>query len=312
MKKRTSTISIGIPAFNEEANIAHLLKALIGDTSKDVKLLEVIVASDGSTDKTVTRVRSVKDGRIVLLARKDRRGIVYTQNEIVKLARGNILVLLDADVMPVESNFLDRITKPIRENKQIGVVGAETIPLKPYGLFERIIANSHYMKRHLYRQIQHGNNVYLCHGRGRAFSKSVYSQIRWPDDYPEDAFSYFFCVQQGYKFVYAKDAAVYFRSPVSLSEHSLQSTRFTSGKQKLVTLFGERLVHHEYTLPRVAIYKTLLRYLYRNPFSTPLYIVISLWVRLFLAKSKKYQSKWLVARSSKKLFLYKGHKLSRI
>lgn len=310
--KKLKTISIGIPAFNEEANIVYLLKTLTRDNSKNVTLLEIIVSSDGSTDRTVQLARSVKDKRIILLARKNRRGITHTQNEIVTRARGDMLVLLDADVIPVESDFLDRITKPIRENKQIGVVGAETIPLKPCGLFERIIANSHYMKRHLYRQIRQGNNIYLCHGRGRAFSRSVYSQIRWPDNYPEDAFSYLFCVQKGYRFVYAKDAAVYFRSPVSLIEHSLQSTRFISGKQKLKALFGEQLVRHEYALPRMETYKTLLRYLYRNPFSTPSYIIISLWVRFILTGNKKYQSKWLVARSSKKLFLYKDHKLSRI
>lgn len=310
--KRIPTVSIGIPAYNEELNIDHLLRVLLADTSKQVTIKEIIVVSDGSTDKTVERVRSVKDRRIILLTRKNRRGIEHTQNEIVKRARANILVLLDADVMPVESNFLDRITNPIRENKQIGVVGAETIPLRPYGLFERIIASSHYMKRHLYRQIRQGNNVYLCHGRGRAFAKIVYSQIRWPDDYPEDAFSYLFCVQQGYKFVYAKEAAVYFRSPVSMSEHAFQSLRFVAGRQKLAKLFGEERVRLEYTIPHKELYKTLIKYLYRNPFSTPLYIAISLWVRLILQKGKKYQSRWLVAQSSKKLILYKGQKLSRI
>lgn len=312
MKKRTATISIGIPAYNEEANIDHLLRVLLADTSKQVTIKEIIVVSDGSTDRTVKRVQSVKDRRIVLLTRKNRQGTAYAQNEIVKRARANILVLLDADVIPVESNFLDRITKPIRENKQIGVVGAETIPLRPYGLFERIIANSHYMKRHLYRQIRQGNNVYLCHGRGRAFSRNVYSKIRWPDDYPEDAFSYLFCVQKGYKFVYEKEAAVYFRSPVSLSEHAFQSMRFVAGKQKLANLYGEMLISTEYTIPRMELCKTLIKYLFRNPFTTPSYIAISLWVRLILTKGKKYQSKWLVTQSSKKLILYKGHKLSRI
>lgn len=310
--KRKQTVTIGIPAYNEEANIEHLLHALLTDTSRAVSLKEIFVVSDGSTDRTVERVRSMKDRRIVLLSRKDRRGVAYTQNEIVKHALGDILILLDADVVPVAPDFLDRLTKPIREDTQIGIVGAETIPLRPIGLFERIIANSHYMKRHLYRKIRQGNNIYLCHGRGRAFSRELYSQIRWLDDYPEDAYSYLFCLQKRYMFIYAKDAAIFFRSPVSMSEHSLQSLRFVSGREKLAALFDKVWLRQEYNVPLSAILKTLFRYLYRNPFSTPAYILISLWVRLFSAKNKKYQSKWLVAQSSKKLVLYYGHKLSRV
>lgn len=311
--KKFPTITIGIPAYNEEANIEHLLQRLIADNSKAVKLLEVIVVSDGSTDKTVTLSKSVKDNRIRVIDRKKRLGLVGSENEILKYARGDYLVMLDADVIPVEPDFLDRITAPFRTNKSVGCVGAATIPLPPRNIFERVIANSHYMKQYMYKKINSGNNVYLCHGRARAFAKNFYQKFTWADNCPEDAYSYFACLSQGFKFVYAGDAGVYFRSPQNFTEHASQSTRFLAGIRRLKAIFDPALIEREYTIPAILFIKTLIKYLSRNPFSMPAYIVINLIVRFMnRAENSEYISKYTIALSSKQVVLYRGQKLSRV
>src|SRR3989344_6816464 len=296
MKK--PTLTIGIPAYNEEANIDHLLRALLADTSKRVAIKEIIVVSDGSTDATVARARSIRDRRIRVLDRRIRRGLCETENEIVRRAKGDVLILLDADVIPMQKNFLDSITMPIRVDQSIGCVGAETIPLPPRNLFERVIANSHYMKRHLYRQISHGNNVYLCHGRARAFSRSFYKKLHWPDDCPEDAFSYLTCIAIGFKFKYTDAASIFFRSPVILFEHRLQSSRFVAGIDRLKELFSPEFVKREYSIPWKLFVGTLLKYLFRNPFSTPAYLVITSYIRLTHRNTDIYKSRFEVASTS--------------
>ena len=45
-------VSVGIMAFNEEKNMGRLLKALLSQELKKVRIEEIIVVSDGSTDKT--------------------------------------------------------------------------------------------------------------------------------------------------------------------------------------------------------------------------------------------------------------------
>ena len=45
-------ISVGIMAFNEEKNIGRLLKAILSQKLNQIKITEIIVVSDGSTDKT--------------------------------------------------------------------------------------------------------------------------------------------------------------------------------------------------------------------------------------------------------------------
>ena len=54
------TLSIFIPAYNEEANIEHLLRSILSQKQDNFKLSDINVVSDGSSDKTeeiVLRVR---------------------------------------------------------------------------------------------------------------------------------------------------------------------------------------------------------------------------------------------------------------
>jgi len=50
--KKLITVSIGIPAYNEEANIGKLLSSLIKQKEAGFIIKEIIVVSDQSTDKT--------------------------------------------------------------------------------------------------------------------------------------------------------------------------------------------------------------------------------------------------------------------
>lgn len=309
--KQKPTVTVGVPAYNEEANVAHLLEAVLVDSSRYVRLLEVIVVSDGSTDDTVKQARSIKDSRVSVVNHKRRLGVNRTENEIIKHARGDVLVMLNADVMPVESDFLDKITFSIRKDSSVGCVGATSFPLPPRNLFERIIANSHYMKVNLAQRINSSNNVYLCYGVARAFSKRFYTKLRWADDCPEDAYSYFACKTMGFEFVYSQQASVYFRPPFNLSEHASQSTRFVAGISQLKKHFDADFIQREYKIPKLLLIGTLLKYFWRNPFSTPAYLLITLFIRLVYG-DRVYRSSYSIAPSSKKIVLYKGQRLSRV
>jgi len=199
MKK--PTISIGIPAYNEEANIKNLLLNLLDQKANNFVLKEIIVNSDGSTDDTVKIGKSVKDKRIKIISHSRRYGVNKAQNEITRHATGDILVMINADVLPKDFHFLSNLIKPLLKDKNVGIVGANTISLPSRNLLERILANSHEMKQFLYSRISNADNVFLCHGRARALSKELYKQLVWPSDCPEDGYSYFFCKQKGFKFL---------------------------------------------------------------------------------------------------------------
>ncbi len=89
------TVSLFIPALNEEAHIeAKLQNSLRLDYPKD--RLEILVASDGSTDRTNAIVASYRQRGVRLYAMRDHIGKSAMLSRIVPLLRGEIVVFSDA------------------------------------------------------------------------------------------------------------------------------------------------------------------------------------------------------------------------
>lgn len=86
-------ISVIIPALNEEKYIKYALNGLKAQTFKD---FEVIVSDAGSKDRT--REIAKKLGARVVIEKKP--GISAGRNAGAKVAKGKILVFIDADTMP--------------------------------------------------------------------------------------------------------------------------------------------------------------------------------------------------------------------
>jgi len=90
-------VSLIISTYNEEKVIAEKLENCF---ELDYNDIEIIVADDGSIDKTVEVVKNVKD---VILLPLSHRGKTAIQNEAVKEANGEIIVFSDANSMYEES-----------------------------------------------------------------------------------------------------------------------------------------------------------------------------------------------------------------
>src|SRR4030042_6847062 len=93
------SISVVIPAYNEERIIEQTLKALLGHLADRGEAHEVIVVYDGSADRTVDKVDSlVRDGSpIVLLANEANMGKGYAVRRGMLNAQGRYVFFMDAD-----------------------------------------------------------------------------------------------------------------------------------------------------------------------------------------------------------------------
>ena len=92
--------SIGIMAYNEEANIARTLQSLLEQTGPIVRIQEVIVVASGCTDRTVPIVSEMaqKESRIRLCMQEKREGKASAINLFLKKATSPVVVLIGADV----------------------------------------------------------------------------------------------------------------------------------------------------------------------------------------------------------------------
>jgi len=116
------TVSLIIAAYNEEKVIAKKIEnSLKLDYPKDK--LEIIVFSDGSTDKTDEIVKSYSDKGIKLFRIEGRKGKVYCKNITAERAQGEILVFSDANSM-YERNAIKKLVAHFGDPK-VGCVAGE-------------------------------------------------------------------------------------------------------------------------------------------------------------------------------------------
>ena len=99
---RIPACSIGIMAYNEEANIGRLLDTLLKEAPGGFFIGEIIVVSSGSTDSTETIVRKFadRDPRVIPLIQKKREGKASAVNCFLARAAGDLLILESADTVP--------------------------------------------------------------------------------------------------------------------------------------------------------------------------------------------------------------------
>ena len=112
------TISIIIVAHNEEKVIQKKLENIINlDYPKEKR--EIIVTSDNSTDKTNEIVKNfIKNNpteNIVLYNVKKRMGKTNAQNEAVKTAKNDILIMTDANAI-IKKNAIRELVESFSEN----------------------------------------------------------------------------------------------------------------------------------------------------------------------------------------------------
>lgn len=91
-------VSVIVPTYNEENNIKLLVSAL-SSALKGFDF-EVVVVDDDSMDKTpeaIDKLSSSSPGRVAALHRKGIKGIFSALQDGIKVARGRIVVIMDAD-----------------------------------------------------------------------------------------------------------------------------------------------------------------------------------------------------------------------
>ena len=93
------SLTIGIPAYNEEANIKGLILSIFEQEARTYSLEKIIVVVDACTDNTLDEILKIKNGKIQLIVNNQRKGKAYGLNVITRETNSDILVHFDADIL---------------------------------------------------------------------------------------------------------------------------------------------------------------------------------------------------------------------
>ncbi|WP_343338768.1 Undecaprenyl-phosphate 4-deoxy-4-formamido-L-arabinose transferase [Terrisporobacter petrolearius] len=113
-------VTVFMPVYNTEKYLRQSIESILNQTYKNFELL---IIDDGSTDSSVDIIKSYNDDRIILVKNEKNKGLPYTRNKGLDLAKGEYIALMDSDDIS-KNNRLAIQVKFLEKHKEIQVVGS--------------------------------------------------------------------------------------------------------------------------------------------------------------------------------------------
>jgi cellulose synthase/poly-beta-1,6-N-acetylglucosamine synthase-like glycosyltransferase len=225
--------SVGITAYNEEANIGRLLQTVIDQRLYEVEITEIHVVASGCTDRTEDIVREYmqKDPRIQLHVQEKREGKTSAINVFLAHATEKICVLESGDTLPREDT-IDKMVRMFRD-PGVGMTGAQKVAVNTPDHIVGVLS-------HLRLKMEHQLCLEIPRlGELIAFRK-VFDQIP-PDVAMDEAFVEAFIIRRGMQVRYAPDAVVYNMGPETVRDFVTQRRRNYAGHLYLKDKYGYKV-----------------------------------------------------------------------
>lgn len=213
--------SVGITAYNEEANIGRLLQAVLDQRLYEVEISEILVVASGCTDNTEAIVRQymARDPRIQLHVQAQREGKTSAINLFLKHAREKICVLESGDTLPREDTIENMVS--MFRDPAVGMTGAQKMAVNTPDHVVGLLS-------HLRLRMEHQLCLEIPRlGELIAFRK-VFDQLP-PDVAMDEAFVEAFTIRRGMQVRYAPDAIVYSLGPETVHDFVTQRRRNYAG-----------------------------------------------------------------------------------
>ncbi len=223
------TVSVGVCAYNEERNIRACLDSIMRQGA-EFPIDEILIISSGSTDGTdeIVRQFEAKDRRFRLVRQEKREGKNSAINEFLKQAKGNILVLVNADNQLGEST-LQHLLEPFKD-ETVGVSGGHPVPVNDK---RSITGFAVHMLWDMHHRI---SSIYPKIGELMAFRR-LDKELPTTSQSDEDLIR-IELEKRGLRSVYAPDAIVFNKGPTTLADFWSQRTRVNIGEKYLKRWFN--------------------------------------------------------------------------
>ena len=215
---RKNTVSVIIPNFNGEKllekNLPFLLKAQADARNR---IFEIIIVDDGSSDASIKLITS-KFPQIKLVKHKANRGFSASVNTGVRAAKGDLMCLLNSDVVP-EDDFLEAVFLHFLNPKNFAVSLNEAGDFGwARGFFtDGFIGHSTGLKS------QTPHDTFWVSGGSGVFRRSIWMELGGMDEkllspfYWEDVDLCYRALKRGYGLIWEPNARVSHKHEVTIS-----------------------------------------------------------------------------------------------
>lgn len=242
LKKRphTPSITVIVPAYNEEKTIADSIRSLAASNYPKSRL-SIIIANDGSKDSTAHIAKECiktlpRNSPSIRLINRPNKGKASAINHILRYyVKSTLVVCLDAD-STLERNALRNMAQHFRDRNVVAC--SSNVNIIEDGTLFTLIQRFEYMVCYQMKRGQALLNVeYIVGGIGSAFRMSALKKVNYYDTntMTEDidlTMKLLFNKRKNQKIAYAHDSIAYTQAAHSMRELSSQRFRWKYGRSQ--------------------------------------------------------------------------------
>ena len=247
--------SVVIPLYNKEKEIVETINSVL---NQSYKANEIIVVNDGSTDRSIDRVKEIFKDKITVINQKN-RGVSTTRNRGLEEAKNEYIALIDGDDL-WEEDFLKEIVLLIEKFPRAIFYSTSHIFIDEYGNLLETKEEFSYQKEIDNFTATFSKNYTLINASSVCVKKS--SKIKFPSDEKrgEDICVWLTLSLKGTLGISSRPLSIY-RLNASNRSHTIHKEAIVPCPIKWFYKNKEQLKGHKH-------YKSIRYFIYSNIFIT--------------------------------------------
>lgn len=169
------SISFLVPAYNEGGTLRDTIKHILGTGYKNI--LEIIIINDCSSDDTLKIAKELekKYSKVKVLDNKKNLGKAGSLNRALKIAKGYLVAIVDADSYP-EKGSIDKMIG-FFENSKVGAVTCPVIARNRNKFFEKLQAIEYKVIAFSRKLLDYVDAIYVTPGPLAIYRREALSDI---------------------------------------------------------------------------------------------------------------------------------------
>lgn len=304
------TVTVAIPAYNEEANIRSIILSVLSQKQTNFILAQIVVLNDQSTDNTTSIVNKLKKKYPIIrqIIRKKRLGKAVALNDIYDANTSDYLMTVDADCALGTDTTLECMVKALESNPRLNAVGPRHVPIKPDTFMGRLAWISYLSFEDAFLSYNDGYNFYTSMS-GQLLRRSFVDSFRFPPGTLSDQiYVYAKATEHDERaFELVRDAILLFTTVTTFRDWRILAVRSTEGDKKDATnRFGSDILAR-YHIPRSTLILSLLKWFAKHPILLTGSVLMNLYVRAFPLKREIVKNGiWIPTSSSKQTIVVRN------
>ena len=228
-------VSVIIPAYNEEDNIANTIESTLKLDYPSDKL-DIIVVNDGSKDRTGEICKEFSDeGKIIYLENNPNQGKAEALNLGIKHAKTKYVACIDADTV-IEPDIIHR-TLPYFQGRDVAAVTASIYVKDAKNIIQKVIAIEYALANAFYNKIwTFLNCMFVTPGQFSIYIKDRVLEIGGfdKDNLVEDMELAYRMNKKGMNIAVCTQATAYTVVPSTLKDFYYQRKRWYTGTMQTI------------------------------------------------------------------------------